>query len=65
MAALLHDVIEDSEATNNPRRLPGESVAEIVDGVSKLSKIFSSRDEAQQKTSRRWRHGERHSCDHG
>ncbi|MEC7561965.1 MAG: bifunctional (p)ppGpp synthetase/guanosine-3',5'-bis(diphosphate) 3'-pyrophosphohydrolase [Pseudomonadota bacterium] len=48
MAALLHDVIEDSEA--NKQTLGdqfGESVAEIVDGVSKLSKIFSSRDEAQ------------------
>ena len=48
MAALLHDVIEDSAA--NKQTLGekfGESVAEIVDGVSKLSKIFSSRDEAQ------------------
>lgn len=48
MAALLHDVIEDSAA--NKKTLGkqfGESVAEIVDGVSKLSKIFSSRDEAQ------------------
>ena len=45
MAALLHDVIEDSAA--NKQTLGekfGESVAEIVDGVSKLSKIFSSRD---------------------
>ena len=48
MAALLHDVIEDS-ATNKQTlgEKFGESVAEIVDGVSKLSKIFSSRDEAQ------------------
>jgi guanosine-3',5'-bis(diphosphate) 3'-pyrophosphohydrolase len=48
MAALLHDVIEDSAA--NKQTLGekfGDSVAEIVDGVSKLSKIFSSRDEAQ------------------
>ena len=48
MAALLHDVIEDSAA--NKKTLGkqfGESVAEIVDRVSKLSKIFSSRDEAQ------------------
>tara|TARA_B100000900_G_scaffold415546_1_gene445913 strand:- start:1176 stop:3110 length:1935 start_codon:yes stop_codon:yes gene_type:complete len=48
MAALLHDVIEDSAA--NKQMLGekfGDSVAEIVDGVSKLSKIFSSRDEAQ------------------
>jgi guanosine-3',5'-bis(diphosphate) 3'-pyrophosphohydrolase len=48
MAALLHDVIEDSEANKQTLGQQfGESVAEIVDGVSKLSKIFASRDEAQ------------------
>ena len=48
MAALLHDVIEDSAANKQTLgKQFGESVAEIVDGVSKLSKIFSSRDEAQ------------------
>lgn len=48
MAALLHDVIEDSEVNRaNLGDLFGSSVAEIVDGVSKLSKIFASRDEAQ------------------
>ncbi len=48
MAALLHDVIEDTQAdrTTIERRF-GKSVAEIVDGVSKLSKIFHSKDEAQ------------------
>ena len=48
MAALLHDVIEDSETSRATLgELFGTSVAEIVDGVSKLSKIFASRDEAQ------------------
>lgn len=48
MAALLHDVIEDTEADRKAiENRFGKSVAEIVDGVSKLSKIFRSRDEAQ------------------
>jgi (p)ppGpp synthase/HD superfamily hydrolase len=48
MAALLHDVIEDSSASKQSLgEMFGESVAEIVDGVSKLSKIFANRDEAQ------------------
>jgi guanosine-3',5'-bis(diphosphate) 3'-pyrophosphohydrolase len=48
MAALLHDVIED---TGIAKRLLGKKfgkeVAEIVDGVSKLTTIFRSRAEAQ------------------
>jgi guanosine-3',5'-bis(diphosphate) 3'-pyrophosphohydrolase len=48
MAALLHDVIEDTDADRPAiENRFGKSVAEIVDGVSKLSKIFHSRDEAQ------------------
>ncbi|MEQ8484779.1 MAG: HD domain-containing protein, partial [Pseudomonadales bacterium] len=48
MAALLHDVIEDTEvARANLRERYGESVAQIVDGVSKLSTIFRTRAEAQ------------------
>ena len=48
MAALLHDVIEDSEINRSGlTELFGDSVADMVDGVSKLSKIFASRDEAQ------------------
>jgi len=48
MAALLHDVIEDTHADRQAiENRFGKSVAEIVDGVSKLSKIFRSRDEAQ------------------
>ncbi|MEX2326425.1 MAG: RelA/SpoT family protein, partial [Pseudomonadales bacterium] len=48
MAALLHDVIED---TGVPKHLLSEEfdeeVAELVDGVSKLKAIFQSRAEAQ------------------
>ncbi len=48
MAALLHDVIED---TGVPKHILGrefdEEVAELVDGVSKLKNIFQSRAEAQ------------------
>ncbi|MDA0339697.1 MAG: bifunctional GTP diphosphokinase/guanosine-3',5'-bis pyrophosphate 3'-pyrophosphohydrolase [Proteobacteria bacterium] len=48
MAALLHDVIED---TGVPKHLLtkefDEEVAELVDGVSKLKIIFQSRAEAQ------------------
>ncbi len=48
MAALLHDIIEDTDADKTHLREQfGEAVAEIVDGVSKLSKMFSSRAEAQ------------------
>jgi RelA/SpoT family (p)ppGpp synthetase len=48
MAALLHDVIED---TSIPKHTLGlefdEDVAELVDGVSKLKSMFQSRAEAQ------------------
>ncbi len=48
MAALLHDVIED---TGVPKHILAkefdEVVADLVDGVSKLQNIFQSRDEAQ------------------
>ena len=48
MAALLHDVIED---TSVPKHTLGQEfdqeVAELVDGVSKLKSMFHSRAEAQ------------------
>lgn len=55
MAALLHDVIED---TGVPKEdiagMFGEEVAELVDGVSKLDKIeFRSRAEAQAESFRK------------
>ncbi len=49
MAAMLHDVIEDTPtAKNKITRKFGKGVAELVDGVSKLDKIeFESLAEAQ------------------
>lgn len=49
MAAMLHDVIEDTEVTKEDlcQRF-GETVADLVDGVSKLDKLkFRDRKEAQ------------------
>ena len=40
MAALLHDVIEDTEYSKDDlAELFGETVADLVEGVSKLEKI--------------------------
>ena len=55
MAALLHDVIEDTEIEKQTLREEfGEQVAELVDGVSKLTQIeFRSRAEAQAENFRK------------
>ncbi len=55
MAALLHDVIEDTEVSRDELAEKfGESVAELVEGVSKLTKIkFSTRAEAQAENFRK------------
>ncbi len=49
IAALLHDTIEDTEATfDTVREQFGRSVAELVDGVTKIGQIpYSSKEEAQ------------------
>ena len=48
MAALLHDVLEDTGVTKAVLAAEfGRDVAEIVDGVSKLKEIFKSKAEAQ------------------
>ncbi|MGH8498500.1 MAG: HD domain-containing protein, partial [Methylococcales bacterium] len=49
MAAILHDVIEDTHVSKETiAERFGESVAELVDGVSKLTQLdCKSRDEAQ------------------
>ncbi|MCP1065569.1 bifunctional GTP diphosphokinase/guanosine-3',5'-bis pyrophosphate 3'-pyrophosphohydrolase [Serratia symbiotica] len=49
MAALLHDVIEDTPATyQDMEQLFGKCVAELVEGVSKLDKLkFQDKKEAQ------------------
>jgi len=55
MAALLHDVIEDTEYSKEDLALAfGDTVAEIVEGVSKLDKLkFSSKQEAQAENFRK------------
>jgi len=55
MAALLHDVIEDTPATyQDMEQLFGKSVAELVEGVSKLDKLkFRDRKEAQAENFRK------------
>ena len=55
MAALLHDVIEDTPATSQDmEQLFGKSVAELVEGVSKLDKLkFRDKKEAQAENFRK------------
>ena len=55
MAALMHDVIEDTGVTQELMTDKfGESVADLVEGVSKLTKIkFSTRAEAQAENFRK------------
>lgn len=55
MATLLHDVIEDTPVTKPELiELFGEEVAELVDGVSKLTQIkFETRAEAQAENFRK------------
>lgn len=55
MATLLHDVIEDTAVTKEELVAQfGESVAELVDGVSKLTQIkFESKAEAQAENFRK------------
>lgn len=55
MAALLHDVMEDSGVTKQQMvEKFGTQVAELVDGLSKLDKIeFASREQAQAESFRK------------
>ena len=47
MAAILHDVIEDTIFKHFLQKTFGEKISELVDGVSKLDKInFSTSEEA-------------------
>lgn len=49
VTALLHDTIEDTEATNEDIvRLFGEETARLVDGVTKLTRINFDSDKAKQ-----------------
>lgn len=54
-AALLHDTVEDTSVTiDEVRERFGDEVAELVDGVTKLTGItFKSRDEAQAENYRK------------
>jgi GTP diphosphokinase / guanosine-3',5'-bis(diphosphate) 3'-diphosphatase len=54
-AALLHDTVEDTSASiDEVRARFGETIAKIVDGVTKLTGItFTSRDEAQAENYRK------------
>ena len=46
VTALLHDVIEDTDATREKiAELFGDEIAELVEGVTKLSKLELSRSE--------------------
>ena len=55
MAAILHDTVEDTDASlDDIRERFGEEVAQLVDGVSKLDQIqFRSRAEAQAESFRK------------
>jgi len=68
MAALLHDVIEDTGVTKEDIRTQfGEEVADLVDGVSKLThvdfdsaeqkqaSILTVRNKSKLKTFKKWR----------
>ncbi len=54
-AALLHDVVEDTDLTlDDVRAAFGETVAELIDGVTKLERIrFDSREAQQAATIRK------------
>ena len=47
-AALLHDVVEDTDAVyENIEKLFSKEIAEIVEGVTKIAEAFSSAEERQ------------------
>ena len=55
LGALLHDCIEDTDASHEEiEKLFGPTVAELVEGVTKLTRAdFSSREQAQMETLRK------------
>ena len=55
VTALLHDTVEDTEATNEEiARLFGDEISQLVDGVTKLSRLeLTGRDTAQAENFRK------------
>ncbi|MBQ9733201.1 MAG: HD domain-containing protein, partial [Clostridia bacterium] len=55
VSALLHDVVEDTSVTTEEvSRLFGKSVANIVDGVTKLTRVnFSNKEDEQMENMRK------------
>ncbi|MEX0994733.1 MAG: RelA/SpoT family protein, partial [Balneolaceae bacterium] len=50
-ASLLHDTVEDTEVNlDDIRRLFGETVAHLIDGVTKITGVFQSRHTKQAET---------------
>ncbi len=53
-AALLHDVIEDTDATYDDVRLTSPTVADLVEGVSKLTRIqYATKEDEQMENLRK------------
>ena len=51
VAALLHDVVEDTDYTvDDIRNLFGDKVASLVDGLTKIKTVLDNEDKAQQKS---------------
>ena len=51
VAALLHDVVEDTDYTvDDLRNLFGDKVATLVDGLTKIKTVLDNEDKAQQKS---------------
>ena len=49
VAALLHDVVEDTDYTvDDIRNLFGDKVASLVDGLTKIKTVLDNEDKAQQ-----------------
>ena len=50
-AALLHDVVEDTDYTvDDIRNLFGDKIASLVDGLTKIKTVLDNEDKAQQKS---------------
>ena len=55
-AALLHDVVEDTDRTiEDVRAEVGDEIGQLVEGVTKLTRIhFQSREQRRRRTTGRW-----------